>query len=139
MATPQALLNAGDINNLGDVAKKLRLGDLLAGTVGLGGALPVRLHSEIVAVASLAAVPTFTVLALLYVQTIGTGAPAVKAPGILGATPGAGAAAPNAGGTSIVFNAETTGTGTVVLVYLTQAAPASGILPTTDIAGKVAS
>jgi hypothetical protein len=83
-------------------------------------------------VASAAATPGYTVLQLLYAKTIGTGAPAVKAPQINGATPSAGQAAPNAGGTSIAFHAETTGTGTCDVVYLTADPPKDA----NDIAGS---
>lgn len=78
-----------------------------------------RVVQETLAVASAAAAPTFAVQQLLYAKTIGTGAPAVKAAQINGATPSAGQAAPDAAGTSIVFHAETTGTGTVEVAYLT--------------------
>jgi len=79
-----------------------------------------RIVQETVAVATAAATPTFAVQQLLFAKTIATGAPAVKTPLINGATPSAGEAAPNAGGTSVVFHAETTGTGTADLAYLTQ-------------------
>lgn len=80
------------------------------------------LFEENAAVASAAATPRFAVKQLLYAKTIGTGAPAVKAALINGATPSAGQAAPNAGGTSVVFHAETTGNGTADLSYLTDVA-----------------
>jgi hypothetical protein len=80
-----------------------------------------RLVRETVAVATAAATPSYAIEQLLYAKTVGTGAPAVKAAKINGATPSAGEAAPNAGGTSVAFNAETTGTGTAELWYLTSA------------------
>lgn len=84
-----------------------------------------RLVREVVAVATAAATPTYAAEQLLYAKTIGTGAAGVKVATINGGTPGAGEASPNAGGTSIAFNAETTGTGTVEIWYLTNAnAPA---------------
>lgn len=126
MGTAKEVLNSGDANQFGVAAKKAKLGTVL----DAGG---IRLQRETVAVASAAATPTFTVLQLLYVKTIATGAPAVKAPQINGATPAAGEAAPNAGGTSIVFHAETTGTGTVDLVYLTADAPTGAVALTADI------
>lgn len=79
-----------------------------------------RLVQENVAVATAAATPTFAIQQLLYAKTIGTGAPAVKAALINGATPGAGEAAPVADGSSVAFHAETTGTGTADLAYLTS-------------------
>ncbi|RTL30301.1 MAG: hypothetical protein EKK55_02180 [Rhodocyclaceae bacterium] len=83
-----------------------------------------RIVTETLAVASAAATPSYTIDQLLAVKTVGTGAPAPKLPGINGDTPDAGEAAPNAGGTSIVFHAETTGTGTAVVSYLTSNAVA---------------
>lgn len=84
-----------------------------------------RLVREVVAVATAAATPTYAVEQLLYAKTIGTGAAGVKLATINGGTPGTGEASPNSGGTSIAFNAETTGTGTVEIWYLTNAnAPA---------------
>lgn len=84
------------------------------------GETAVRLVRETgVAVASAACAPAFAVEQLLYAKTIGTGAAAVKSALINGATPSAGQAAPNAGGTSVAFHAETTGTGTATLDYLT--------------------
>lgn len=139
MATPEALLNAGDINNVGDVLGKTKLGSVIKDLITGDGT--VRMVRETVAVATAAATPSKTVLQLLYAKTIGTGAAGVKAAKINGATPGTGEAAPNAGGTSIVFNAETTGTGTVDLVYLTpdaKALPTGAIAMTTDIPGKTA-
>lgn len=119
------IIDRGDLNSLAAVLKAALVGSIL----NAGG---VRLHAETVAVASAAATPSYTVKQLLFAKTIGTGAPAVKAAGINGATPGTGAAAPNTAGTSIVFNAETTGTGTVDLIYLTADPPkdADGIAAT---------
>lgn len=88
-----------------------------------------RTMHETLAVASAAATPTFAIDQLLRCKTVGTGAAGAKAPGINGATPGTGAAAPNSAGTSLVFNAETTGTGTALVSYLTSggcATPNSG-------------
>jgi hypothetical protein len=117
MATPlKDIINRGEITEIPAVARAAQLGEVLHA----GG---VRTQREVLPVASAAATPTYTVLQLLYAKTIGTGAPAVKAPQINGATPSAGQAAPNAGGTSIAFHAETTGTGTVEVVYLTTDAP----------------
>lgn len=130
MGTAKEILNSGEANQIGVAAKKIKLGTVLEA----GG---IRLQRETVAVASAAATPTFTVLQLLYVKTIGTGAPAVKAAQINDATPSAGQAAPNAGGTSIVFHAETTGTGTVDLVYLTADAPTGASALTADINATV--
>lgn len=112
------ILDRGDLNSLGAAFKGAKVGTLLAGDGG------VRLVYESgVAVASAAAKPKYTVLQLLYCKTVSTGAAGIKAPGINGATPGAGEAAPNAGGSSITFNAETTGTGTCDVAYLTTAPP----------------
>ncbi len=86
---------------------------------GLNAPAGSRIVQETLAVASAAATPSFAVQQLLYAKTIGTGTPAVKTALINGATPSAGQAAPNAGGTSIAFHAETTGTGTVDVAYLT--------------------
>jgi len=88
------------------------------------GETAVRIVQETLDVASAAATPTFAVEQLLYCRTIGTGAAGVKSSLINGATPSAGQAAPNAGGTSIAFNAETTGTGTCVAGYLSIAGTA---------------
>ncbi len=110
-------LNLGEINKLAAVFKATLLGE----RVHAGG---IRLQREpALAVSGAAATPSYTVLQLLYVKTIGTGAPAVKTALINGGTPSAGQAAPNAGGTSIAFNAETTGTGTADVVYLTADPP----------------
>ena len=109
-------INAGEMNDLGTAFRQAQVGEILSA----GG---VRLQRETLAVATAAATPKYTVLQLVYAKTIGTGAPAVKSPLINGAAPAAGQAAPNAGGTSIVFNAETTGTGTCDVVYLTADPP----------------
>lgn len=130
MATPQQILDGGDLNQLALASKKAKLGTLLYA----GG---VRMVRETVAVASAACTPTFAVLQLLYAKTIATGTPAVKAAQINGATPSAGQAAPNAGGTSVAFHAETTGTGTADLVYLTAAAPTDATGLATDLPGTV--
>lgn len=99
------------------------------------GVVAQRVASEAgVAVASAAATPAFAITQLLYCKTIGTGAPAVKAPQINGATPSAGQAAPNAGGTSVVFHAETTGTGTCDMSYLTAGGTATPNAGGTSIA-----
>lgn len=126
MGTAKEVIDSGDVNQLGVACKKTKLGTLL----DAGG---VRMVKETVAVASAAAAPTFTVLQLLYAKTIATGAPAVKAAKINGATPSAGEAAPNAGGTSVTFHAETTGTGTVDLVYLTTDPPTGAVALTAEI------
>lgn len=106
----------------GDVAATLTAA--ASPTLGTRGLLAApagsRLVQETVAVATAAATPSFAIQQLLYAKTIGTGAAGVKAALINGGTPSAGEAAPNAGGTSVAFNAETTGTGTVDLAYLTQ-------------------
>lgn len=114
MTTPKDSLNAGDLNQIGAVAKAVGLGSLLAAEGGY------RLVGETLAVSGAAATPTYNCKKLLYARTIATGAPAEKATtGIAGSAPGAGFAAPNSGGTSIVFNAETTGTGTAEVLYIT--------------------
>jgi len=120
--TLKELLNLGEINKLAAVFKSALLGERLHA----GG---VRFQRETLAVSSAAATPNYTVLRLLHVKTIGTGAAGEKSALVNGATPSAGQAAANAGGTSIAFNAETTGTGTVDVVYLTADAPkdANGI------------
>ena len=79
-----------------------------------------RLIRENVPVATAAATPSFAIEQLLYAATIGTGAAGVKTALINGGTPGVGEAAPDAPGTTVVFNAETTGTGTADLWYLTN-------------------
>lgn len=120
------ILDRGDLNQLGAVMKAALLGSLLEA----GGARIVRETG--VAVASAAAAPKYTITQLLYVKTTGTGAAGIKASQINGATPSAGQAAPNAGGTSVAFHAETTGTGTCELVYLTTDPPkdADGVAAT---------
>lgn len=125
------VLNSGDLNKIGPAFKAGQLGDRLHA----GG---VRLQRETLAVASAAATPNYTVLHLLHAKTAGTGAAGEKSPLVNGGTPSAGQAAPNAGGTSIVFNAETTGTGTVDVVYLTGDPPedANGI-PATSMTAVV--
>lgn len=108
----------------GDVAAALVKASPVAPNFGTPGSLacPARgVFRENAAVASAAATPRFAIEQLLYAKTIGTGAAGVKAALINGGTPSAGEAAPNAGGTSVAFNAETTGTGTVDLWYLTNA------------------
>lgn len=119
MTTSKDALDRGDTNQLGAIAKIAGIGSLISGDKNYARLV----FEKGVAVASAAAAPTYPILQLVYAKTIGTGAPAIKAPGINGATPGAGAAAPNAGGTSVVFNAETTGTGTCDLAYLTESPP----------------
>lgn len=113
---PKNAINLGETNLLGWAAKSTQLGSV----IDAGGG---RLQREVLPVSGAAATPTYNVAVLLGAKTIGTGAAGAKAPGIPGATPGVGAAAPNAGGTSIVFNAETTGTGTAEVWYLTADAP----------------
>lgn len=110
------IFNIGEINKLAAAFKATLMGERLHA----GG---VRLQRETLAVASAAATPTYTVLRLLHAKTAGTGAAGEKSPLVNGGTPSAGQAAPNAGGTSIVFNAETTGTGTVDVVYVTGDPP----------------
>lgn len=107
------ILNLGELNKLAAAFRAALLGELLHA----GG---VRMQRETLDVAAAAATPKYAVMQLLYAKTIGTGAAGVKAAKINGAAPGAGEAAPNAGGTSITFNAETTGTGTVDVIYLTN-------------------
>jgi hypothetical protein len=114
--TLKELLNLGELNKLAAVFRSTLLGERLHA----GG---VRLQRETLAVASAAATPGYTVLHLLHAKTTGTGAAGEKTPLVNGATPSAGQAAPNAGGTSIAFNAETTGAGTVDVVYLTADPP----------------
>ena len=126
------IFNLGDINKLAAAFRAALMGERLHA----GG---VRFQRETLAVSSAAATPNYTVLRLLHVKTIGTGAAGEKSALVNGATPSAGQAAPNAGGTSIAFNAETTGTGTVDVVYLTADAPkdANGIAAS-DLAASVA-
>lgn len=126
------IFNIGDINKLAAAFRSALMGERLHA----GG---VRLQRETLDVASAAATPTYTVLHLLHAKTTGTGAAGEKAPLVNGGTPSAGQAAPNAGGTSIAFNAETTGTGTVDVVYLTADPPkdANGI-SASDLAATVA-
>ena len=121
MSTPKQMLDSGDPNTMGAAAQAIGLGTLLSGGPGFSDGSTMTQVEETLAVASAAATPTYKVESLLYVKTVGTGAAGYKSPGIPGATPGTGAAAPNAGGTSIVFNAETTGTGTVDVAYMTRA------------------
>lgn len=125
------VLDSGELNLLGTALKKGKVGTLLHGEGG------VRLVTETVAVATAAATPTYTIQQLLFARTIGTGAPAIKAPQINGATPSAGQAAPNAGGTSVTFHAETTGTGTVELSYLTTQAPTGAVSLSADLGGTI--
>lgn len=126
------IFNLGDINKLAAAFRAALMGERLHA----GG---VRFQRETLAVSSAAATPNYTVLRLLHVKTIGTGAAGEKSALVNGATPSAGQAAANAGGTSIAFNAETTGTGTVDVVYLTADAPkdANGIAAS-DLAASVA-
>lgn len=114
--TLKDILNLGEINKMAAAFKAMLLGE----RIYAGG---IRLQRETLAVTGAAATPTYTALQLVYAKTIGTGAPAVKSPLINGGTPSAGQAAPNAGGTSITFNAETTGLGTADVVYLTADPP----------------
>ena len=131
MATLKDLLNLGEFNKMAAVFKASLLGE----RVHAGG---VRLQREpALAVSGAAATPSYTVLRLLYVKTVGTGAAGEKSALVNGATPSTGQAAANAGGTSIAFNAETTGTGTADVVYLTADPPkdSSGIAAT-DLAAS---
>lgn len=119
MSNARDLLNNGNANQQGGLAKAIGLGSLVAGEKNY-----MRQVSETLTItATVPSAPTYKVLQLLYVETFATGAPAPKAPGIRGATPSAGQAAPNAGGTAIVFNAETTGSGTANITYLTSDPP----------------
>lgn len=134
MPNARDILDRGETNNqLGSAALATKLGSVVSGEKA-----PVRLVRETLPVASAAATPSYAILALLFAKTTGTGAAGVKDPGILGATPGAGAAAPNAGGTSIVFNAETTGTGTVDAVYLTADPPKGAVSMLAELGGGFA-
>lgn len=125
MSALKDIINSGNANMLGGAFKQGQVGEVL----NAGG---VRLQRETVAVASATATPTYTILHLLHCKTATVGAAGEKAPGVNGATPSTGQAAPNAAGTSIVFNAETTGTGTADVVYLTADPPkdADGIAAT---------
>jgi len=114
MSTLEEVLNMGELNTLALAMKRAKAGTLLKGE---GTIRPVL---ETVAVASAAATPTYTIVALLKAKTVGTGAAGEKTVLKHGATPSAGQAAPNAGGTAMAFHAETTGTGTVILAYLTS-------------------
>lgn len=131
MATLKEVLNRGDLNTLAVVLKSVLVGERLHA----GG---VRLQRETLPVASAAATPGYTVLRLLHVKTAATGAAGEKTALVNGATPSAGQAAANAGGTAIAFHAETTGTGTVDVVYLTADPPkdADGIAGS-DLAATV--
>lgn len=121
------IIDRGDMNALGAALKAGQVGTLLAGENGVR-----TVRESGVAVASAAATPKYAVLQLLYAKTVSTGAAGVKAAKINGASPSAGEAAPNAGGTSVAFHAETTGTGTCELVYLTTDPPkdADGVAAT---------
>ncbi len=79
----------------------------------------LRTVRETLDVASATATSTFPILRLIHAKTAATGAPANKAPQINGATPSAGQAAPAADGLTVVFHAETTGTGTCDTIYAT--------------------
>jgi hypothetical protein len=105
----------------GDVAATLTAAASPAlGTRGLLAApAGSRIVQETVAVASASATPRFAVQRLLHARTIGTGAAGQKTALPNGGTPSAGEAAPAANGSTIAFNAETTGTGTVEIAYLT--------------------
>ena len=95
-----------------------------------------RLMNETLDVASAAATPTFAVVQLLRCKTVGTGAAGAKSALVNGATPSAGEAAPNAGGTSLTFHAETTGTGTALVSYLTTGGCATPNAGGTSVAFK---
>lgn len=95
-----------------------------------------RLVHETLDVASAAATPTFAIDQLLRCKTVGTGAAGAKSALINGATPSAGQAAPNAGGTSLTFHAETTGTGTALVSYLTTGGCATPNAGGTSVAFK---
>ena len=113
-STLEDVLNSGDINTLAQAMRRVKGGSLLRGE---GGVRPV---TETVDVASASATPKYTIAALLRAKTVDTGAAAEKTVMKQGATPSAGQAAANSGGTAVVFHAETTGTGTALLVYLTS-------------------
>lgn len=143
MATPQALLDAGDINNVGDVLRKTRLGTILKDLITGDGT--ARLVRESIAVSSDAATPTYAIKALLYCEvTGGSAGNGAKVPGVRGGSVAAASAvAPNAGGTALAFKAsEVTGASAVAeVIYITSAAKtlATGqVALTTDIAGKTA-
>jgi hypothetical protein len=59
------------------------------------------------------------VIGIISAKTVGTGAPAPKTPVANGVAPAVGQVAANLAGTSITFNAETTGTGTCDVTYVT--------------------
>lgn len=119
MTTAKDALDRGDTNQLGALAKVSGLGSVISGDKAYGRLV----YEKGVAVAAAAAPLAYPATQLLYARTIGTGAPAAKASLINGAAPSAGQAAPNAGGTAMVFNAETTGTGTCDVLYWTEAPP----------------
>lgn len=115
MSTAKEILNTGDLNHWGPVAKAIGLGSIVTME---GGCRQV--YEPAVPVAGAAAITKYTVKKLVFAKTSGTGAPAEKATtGIAGSSPGTGAAAPASDGKSVVFNAETTGTGFAELIYYT--------------------
>lgn len=128
-STNAELLNLGDENLFGSVAKNIKLGTILSA--------PRVQYDAGLAVATAACTPTLTVLRLLHAITVGTGAAGQKIADPNGATPGTGHAAPNAGGTSITFNAETTGTGTANVAYLTLDPPDGADALSDDSGGSV--
>ena len=120
-ATAQQALDSGDLNTLPTVAKKIGLGSILQG--GLG----IRPHRESVAVSSDAATPSFTVKALLFCEvTGGSAGNGAKSPQVRGGSVAtASFVAPNAGGTALAFKAsEVTGANAVAeIIYLTADPP----------------
>lgn len=123
-STNQQIINSGDPSTLASAAKKIKLGDILA---------QPRTVMETISASSTTIALSFTAVALCRVTTTGFGAAGEKtALTKRGAAPSTGEAALNAAGTSVVLNAESTGSGSITVVYLTMAPPTGASALTAD-------
>ena len=119
MTTGKDALDRGDTNQLGALALATGLGSVVSGEK----AYVRQVRETLTVAAGVPAAPSYNMLAILFAQTIGTAAAGAKQPASRGTAPGVGGIAPNAGGTAVVVNAETTGNGTLDVVYLTGDPP----------------
>jgi len=119
MSTLEEILNMGEINSLSLAMKRVKGGSLLFGE---GMIRPV-VETVDVETDSLVATPSYTILKLLRCKTVDLATAEEKTVLKQGGTPAEGEAAAASDGLSVVLNAESTGTGTALLVYYTSDPP----------------
>jgi len=126
-ATLAQVLDQGDLNTVGNAMKEGKVGSILSGP---------RSVYEVVSASSTTVTLSFTAVSLNRVKTIGLGAAGEKtALSKFGATPSAGEAACNSAGTAVILNAESTGSGTVLVVYETNDPPTGATALTSAVDG----